>query len=293
MGYMHIENLYKPRAQDILMFRECYALEKIHGTSAHISIRPANDVCCQGISYFSGGVSKVNFQRLLSPVIESALVNDIDVDLDQEITLYGEAYGGSCMKMSSTYGKDLKFIVFDVKIGDCWLDVPNAANVAHKFGLEFVDYRIIATEIGIIDAERDRPSVQAVRNGMGADKAREGIVLRPLAEMTRSNGTRVISKHKGEGYEETKTKREVSPEQLAVLSDAIEVADEWVTEMRLGHVLSKLEGEQDMTIIPKLIPAMIEDVKREGSMEIEWSKEVSTAIGRRAVVLMKESLQLK
>lgn len=29
MGYIHIENLYKNRA--ILLFKECYALEKIHG----------------------------------------------------------------------------------------------------------------------------------------------------------------------------------------------------------------------------------------------------------------------
>ena len=29
MGYQHIDNLYKN--QSILMFRECYALEKIHG----------------------------------------------------------------------------------------------------------------------------------------------------------------------------------------------------------------------------------------------------------------------
>ena len=32
MSYMHIDNLYKN--QDILLFKECYALEKIHGTSA-------------------------------------------------------------------------------------------------------------------------------------------------------------------------------------------------------------------------------------------------------------------
>lgn len=34
MSYMHIDNLYK--SQTLLMFRECYALEKIHGTSAHV-----------------------------------------------------------------------------------------------------------------------------------------------------------------------------------------------------------------------------------------------------------------
>ena len=36
MGYLHIENLYRPIAQSILLFREVYALEKIHGTSAHV-----------------------------------------------------------------------------------------------------------------------------------------------------------------------------------------------------------------------------------------------------------------
>ena len=35
MGYRHIDNLYKD--QRILLFRECFALEKIHGTSAHVS----------------------------------------------------------------------------------------------------------------------------------------------------------------------------------------------------------------------------------------------------------------
>ena len=227
----------------------------------------------------------VNRSKLIQSIIDNKS------DLPDEFTVYGEAYGGSCQKMSNTYGKDLKFVVFDVRVGDVWLNVPNAEDVAQKFGLEFVDYVKIPTDMCSIDAERDRTSVQAERNGMGTDKKREGIVLRPLVEMTRSNGSRVISKHKGEGFQETKTKRKVSPEQLAVLSNANEVADEWVTEMRLLHVLDRLRGDKDMTIVPLLIPAMIEDVKREGSMEIEWSKEVSTAIGRKAVVLIKDYLK--
>ena len=34
MGYLHIDNLYKN--QTIMLFKECYAMEKIHGTSAHV-----------------------------------------------------------------------------------------------------------------------------------------------------------------------------------------------------------------------------------------------------------------
>jgi len=37
VGYLHIENLYRPAAQIILLFREVYALEKVHGTSAHVA----------------------------------------------------------------------------------------------------------------------------------------------------------------------------------------------------------------------------------------------------------------
>lgn len=37
MGYLHIDNLYK--AQEILAFRTCFALEKIHGTSANVARR--------------------------------------------------------------------------------------------------------------------------------------------------------------------------------------------------------------------------------------------------------------
>ena len=51
MGYLHIPNLYK--AQEILMFKRCYALEKIHGTSAHIAWDGNH------IRFFSGGERSV------------------------------------------------------------------------------------------------------------------------------------------------------------------------------------------------------------------------------------------
>jgi hypothetical protein len=56
MGYLHIENLYKN--QDILFFKRCYALEKIHGTSAHISLNSGN------LNFSSGGEKHDNFVKL-------------------------------------------------------------------------------------------------------------------------------------------------------------------------------------------------------------------------------------
>ena len=56
VGYLHIDNLYK--AQDILLFRQCYALEKIHGTSAHIGWADG------ALRLFSGGESYERFVAL-------------------------------------------------------------------------------------------------------------------------------------------------------------------------------------------------------------------------------------
>jgi hypothetical protein len=284
MGYMKIQNLYKPTAQDILLFKECYAMEKIHGTSAHIKFSPA-----QGLCFFSGGVSHEQFVALFNKDELKRLYTKADLPIDVEVVIYGEAYGGSCQKMSNVYGKDLKFIVFDVTIGDNWLTVPNAEDVATKLELEFVYYQKIPTDLELIDKARDKPSVQAQRNGMG-EQWSEGVVLRPLIEVIKSNGKRVICKHKREEYRETKTKREVTSEQLKVLEDANAIADEWVTEMRLQHVLDKLDGPHDMTIMRQLIPAMLEDIKREAEGEIVWNKAVSSAITKRTAEIMKNLL---
>jgi len=295
MGYLHIDNLYKPTAQDILLFRECYALEKIHGTSANIGFNAELSGGMQSITYFPGGVSRASFEGLVQPIVEAALiasddsVEDSVIPNDIEFTVYGEAYGGSCQKMSNVYGKELRFVAFDVKIGDVWLSVPQAEEIVKALGLEFVDYVRIDTDMKLIDIERDKPSTQARRNGMG-EQPREGVVLRPLIELVKNNGKRVIVKHKGEEYRETKTKREVSPAQLEKLSNAQDIAHEWVTYMRLTHVLDKLEGEKDMTIMPKLRVAMIEDIKREGEGEIEWSTEVGNAISKATAVAMRSYL---
>ena len=57
MGYMHIDNLYKNT--DILMFKECYALEKIHGSSAHLAYKVQDGKPM--LSFFAGGTSHAQF----------------------------------------------------------------------------------------------------------------------------------------------------------------------------------------------------------------------------------------
>jgi RNA ligase-like protein len=279
MGYLHIENLYK--SQDILLFRRCYALEKVHGTSAHVAWGPA------GITFFSGGESHTRFVGLF----DGAALQDRFKELGHaEVTVYGEAYGGSQQGMRLVYGLELCFIAFDVQVGPYWLSVKDADQVCQSLGIEFVPYEEISTELTEIDRARDQPSVVAVRRGTGDDKPREGVILRPLIEMTKNNGSRVIAKHKTDTFAERATPpKVVDAAKLEVLAAAEAIAQEWVTPMRLVHVLDKL-GATEMSDVPKVIRAMVEDVFREAKGEIVESKDARTAIGKRTARLFKERL---
>ena len=279
MGYLDIDNLYK--ARDILIFRECYALEKIHGTSAHIAWKDGT------VRFFAGGVPHEHFVALFD---QAALAAAFTAAVASEAIIYGEAYGGKCQGMSATYGKQLRFVAFDVRIGRCWLAVPQAEEFVKPFGLEFVAWATVPTTIEALDAERAKPSVQAVRNGIAESRPREGIVLRPPIEVVKNNGARIIAKHKNDAFKETKTARPLDAGKLKVLSEADAIASEWVTEMRLTHVLDGLGGAVGIERMPDVIRAMIADVEREGSGEIVASKDARRAIGTHTVRMFKARL---
>ncbi len=286
MGYMHIGNLY--REQDILMFKECYALEKIHGTSAHIGFKSEE----KSIYYFSGGEKHEKFKALFNE--EELLAGFLTVQDGRNVTVYGEAYGGSCQRMSATYGKELKFVVFDVKIGDSWLCVPQAEAFAKTLGLEFVFYSRIYTTIDAIDSCRDADSVQAIRNGCGEGKKMEGVVLRPLIEVTDNRGNRIMAKHKRDEFRETASPRVVEDiEKLKVLQEADLIVQEWVTQERLKHVLDKLPQDINVDSTGKVIADMIADVYREAKGEIVESEAVRKAIGKKTAGMFKQYVKQK
>jgi hypothetical protein len=281
MGYMHIDNLYKN--QDVLLFKECYALEKIHGTSAHVSWGQE-----KGVAFFSGGAPHERFVALFDKErLERIFAEEVGAS---SVVVYGEAYGGKTQGMSATYGKELRFVAFDVRIAERWLSVPKAEDVCVKLGFQFVDYVRIPTDEDAINYERDRDSTQAKRNGVEGSHMREGVVLRPLIEVIKNNETRIIAKHKRAEFSERKSIQVVDPAKRKLMEKAEEIADEWVTPMRLEHVLDKMGELDGMKSVPDVIKAMIEDVTREAEGEIVDNKAVRKAIGARAVAFFKKRI---
>lgn len=285
MGYRHIPTTSHRDSLPIFHFSQVFCMEKIDGTSAHISWNSGS------LTFSSGGATPAAFEKLFDRDNLTAHFSSLGF---QKVTVYGEAYGGKIQKMGNRYGKDLRFAVFDVKIGDEWLNVSDAASFAEKAGLEFVPYKIIPMTREAIDAERDAPSVQAERNGMGPNQDREGVVLRPLLEFY-YQGDVIRVKHRRPENRETTSIQPLATEKQEVLTGAKAIAHEWVTPARLNHVMDHLTAslgrEVEIRDTPVVLTAMVEDVYREAAGVVLESKEATNEIKTRTRILFHSYLQ--
>lgn len=108
-----------------------------------------------------------------------------------EVCLYGEGYGHKIQSAGKLYipnGHD--FVLFDVKIGEWWLQRKDIEEIAKMFGIKVVP---IIGEGTIIEA------IEMTRKGIKSqwgDFIAEGIVARPATELLTRNGERIITKIK-------------------------------------------------------------------------------------------------
>ncbi len=294
MGYRKIANL--ELGHNVLLFKEVLSLEKVHGTSAHITFKDGQ------LKFFSGGEKHNNFIGLFD---EKELLEKFVALGHTVVTVYGEAYGGRCQRMGDTYGHDPKFIAFEVCLTppfgkEEWMPVERAEKIALSLGLEFVYYERGPATIEWLTEQRDAPSVQAVRNGMGEGKMREGVVIRPVEEFTDRWGGRILSKYKNPKFGEQKTPRSVDPEENKKRLAAKNIAEEFTVPMRLDHVLAALcadgtfadsDGVPTKKHIRFIIPAMQADIRAEEGHNFQWTEAIAKEVGTRTVKLFLAELE--
>jgi hypothetical protein len=106
------------------------------------------------------------------------------------VCLYGEGFGAKIQKNGGLYRPDQAFVLFDVKVGDWWLERHNVMDIAESFSLDVVP---IVGHGSLYDA------INAVKVGMKStwgDFMAEGIVARPMVELRTRLGDRIITKIK-------------------------------------------------------------------------------------------------
>jgi ATP-dependent RNA circularization protein (DNA/RNA ligase family) len=109
---------------------------------------------------------------------------------DADMCLYGEGYGAKIQKGGGKYREDQDFVLFDIKVGDWWLQRSDVENIAEEYGLDVVP---------ILGEGTLEDMVNQARNGIDStwgDFQAEGYVARPSTELKTRAGHRVITKIK-------------------------------------------------------------------------------------------------
>ena len=113
------------------------------------------------------------------------------------VCLYGEGYGARIQKGGGNYRKDQDFVLFDVKVGDWWLQRKDVEQIAHQLSIDVVP---------IIGRGTLQEMVEKTRSGFMSqwgDFMAEGIVARPKVELKTRSGERIITKIKYKDFRQS------------------------------------------------------------------------------------------
>ena len=221
MEYQKINTLFKRDANNIIIpsqytvpeFEylkdnkfEC--TEKIDGTNIRIELTSSDT----GINMsFKGRTDKADIpQHLLlklNQLFDRSLLMEIfgliDDTPDCNITLYGEGYGVKIQKGGNYIKNDVDFILFDVKVGNWWLDRKSCEQIAEALNIKIVPL------IGYMTIPE---AVEYVKKGFKStiaenkDYDAEGLVLKTPYGLRFRNGERIILKIKTVDFVKFKNK---------------------------------------------------------------------------------------
>lgn len=169
--------------------------EKVDGTNIRVKYDPAVPALGgeQVIPWVSFGGKTDNAQ--IPSFLVDRLRNLFPVEkfegYDCPMCLYGEGYGAKIQKGGGNYLTDaVDFVLFDVKIGDWWLQREDIDEIADKLDLvtvPIIGYGTLGDMEGLCR--------QGFKSQWG-DFIAEGIVARPAVELKTRSGNRIITKLK-------------------------------------------------------------------------------------------------
>lgn len=191
--------------------------EKVDGTNIRVGFDKSKPV--NSAVEFGGRTDRAVIPEPLLRYLEDTFFYDMfnDNDLD-DITLYGEGYGpriqngGKYIDPKTVNDPEVpahlkhSFVLFDVKIGDWWLERENVHDIADKLGIKSVPSLGRGTLFEAIEIVETGYTFNKqgaiVRYGSkGLDSKwgnfeAEGIVARPITPLFDRKGERIITKIK-------------------------------------------------------------------------------------------------
>lgn len=197
------------RLPEFGLIKEWVITEKVDGTNIRIEYNP------QGYpDSWEGerGPTIIVRGRTNNADIPPFLLESINVlvDIDKfveafddeaRVTLYGEGYGARIQKGGGNYREGTSFRLFDVKVGDWWLNWENVQGVGKTLGLPVVPQLPITTvEESMIAVRGFLGSTVASEENGGKVVMAEGVVARTDPLLFTRKGGRVTWKLKGKDF---------------------------------------------------------------------------------------------
>jgi ATP-dependent RNA circularization protein (DNA/RNA ligase family) len=173
--------------------------EKVDGTNVRVGLLP------EGVVRYGGRTDNAQMPAKLIDYLQQTFTLEqlqavFKESLESEIVLFGEGYGEKIQKGGS-YRQGMSFRLFDVLVGEWWLEPEAIADVATKLGIFTVP---ILGEIDALPSQADElkqllghdgNSTVAIQDG-GRGVRAEGIVARTVPMLFTRRGQRLMWKLK-------------------------------------------------------------------------------------------------
>ena len=179
--------------------------EKVDGTNIRVMIEPPQ-ISGDSFSITFGGKTDAALipatlnQRLQERFLTVKERKRLAEMFPDGACLYGEGYGAKIQKGGSNYRPDQDFVLFDVKVGDFWLERHNVEDVAAKLGLDVAPIVGSGTLQEMIEMTKAGFPSEWSRGPNKSSFKAEGIVARPACELKKRDGSRIITKIKRKDF---------------------------------------------------------------------------------------------
>lgn len=114
---------------------------------------------------------------------------------EKEATLYGEGYGEKIQAVGGLYRSGVDFILFDVLVGDIYLERDSLHGIANAFGINVVPVILVGTIAEAVAYVKSNP-ISTIGNA-----PMEGLVGKPSYEVRDRLGRRIVIKVKARDFE--------------------------------------------------------------------------------------------
>lgn len=152
--------------------------------------------------YFGGRTENAQIPTNLLYVLEDLFSKRESEELfeqkfgENEVIFFGEGFGKKIQKDGDKYSEEPDFALFDVLIGDIYLERSNVEELAKAFNCQVAPILLRGTIQEAIDYVKSDPASTIAQR----PRHIEGVVGVPAQRIYSANGSRVIVKIKGEDY---------------------------------------------------------------------------------------------